>query len=262
MIDVSCFLGAYPFRGGVGATAESLLGRMDQIGVTEAWVSHLSAMFWRDPTEGNPALLEAAESPRLRPVLAVHPGLAGWERILDEALRAEAPCVRADPMFYGIDPVGADMMALAGACEERGLPLLTAVKLEDLRQRHPNDSAADLPPWAVRTLIRRHPKLKLIVTHADRDFIEQVHFGSTPEEAERILWDICWIWGPPEEHLALLLDTVGVARFCFGTGAPMRLPENSVAKLDLLDIEPASRRSIEHGNARAFSGRSGRNNLL
>jgi predicted TIM-barrel fold metal-dependent hydrolase len=256
MIDVNCFVGAYPFRGGVEATPESLLARMDQIGVTEAWVSHLAAIFWRDPTEGNAALLEAAESPRLRPVLAVHPGLTGWEQVLDEVKSVNAPCVRADPMFYGIDPAGADMVALADACAARGLPLMMAVKLEDLRQRHPNDAAADLAPWAVRTLIRRHPKLRLIITHADRDFIEQVHFGSTPEEAGRILWDVCWIWGPPEEHLALLLETVGVERFCFGTATPMRLPENSVAKLDLLDIDPASRLAIEEGNARAVAGRT------
>ena len=62
-----------------------------------------------------------------------------------------------------------------------------------------------------------------------------MHFGSTPAEAERILWDICWIWGPPEDHLALLLKTVGPERFTFGTGMPLRIPENSVAKLDLLE---------------------------
>ena len=93
----------------------------------------------------------------------------------------------------------------------------------------------------------------LIVTHADREFVEQVHFGSTPEEARRILWDICWIWGPPEDHLATLLETVGIERFAFGTGAPLRLPENSVCKLDLLDLERADREAIESGNLRAFS---------
>lgn len=253
MIDVNCFLGAYPFRAGVEATAETLLARMDRIGVEEAWVSHLSAVFWRDPTEGNAALAEAAALSRLRPVFAVHAGFAGWEAVLDAAMRARSPCVRADPMFYGVAPGGAEMAALADGCAERGLPLLMAVKLEDLRQRHPNDSAGDLPPWVVRTLIRRRPALKLLITHADRDFIEQVHFGSTPDEASRILWDISWVWGPPEDHLALLLETVGIDQFCFGTATPMRLAENAVAKLDLLELSRADRRAIEHGNAERFS---------
>jgi predicted TIM-barrel fold metal-dependent hydrolase len=127
-----------------------------------------------------------------------------------------------------------------------------SVRLEDARQRHPNDRAAELPPWAVRTLVRSDPGLRLIVTHADRPFVEEVHFGSTPEEASRILWDICWIWGPPEDHLETLLRTVGIERFVFGTGQPLRLPENSVAKLDLLDLNPDQRRAIESDNVLAL----------
>ena len=73
------------------------------------------------------------------------------------------------------------------------------------------------------------------------------------EEAERILWDISWIWGPPEEHLALLLRTVGINRFTFGTGMPMRLPETSVCKLDLLDLSAEQREAVESGNLKAFS---------
>ena len=129
---------------------------------------------------------------------------------------------------------------------------MMAVRLEDVRQRQPEDVATDLPPWAVRQLIRSHPAARLIITHADRDFIEQVHFGSTPEEAARILWDISWIWGPPEDQLELLLATVGIARFTFGTGMPLRLPETSVAKLDLLNLDQGSRAKITAGNLASF----------
>jgi hypothetical protein len=140
------------------------------------------------------------------------------------------------------------MRALADACGSARLPLLLTVKLEDGRQRHPNDGAPELAPWAVRGLIRMNPDLRLIVTAADREFIEQVHYGSTAEEAERILWDISWIWGPPEDHLTHLVATIGAGRFCFGTGLPLRLPENSVAKLDLAGFDPTVRAAIESGN--------------
>jgi predicted TIM-barrel fold metal-dependent hydrolase len=172
--------------------------------------------------------------------------------VLAEAVQRQVPCVRADPAFYGLDPAGGDMRALAAACGEAGLPLMMAVRLEDGRQRHPHDQAAELTPAAVRAIVRADPRVRLIVTHADRDFIEQVHFGSTPQEAGRILWDICWIWGPPEDHLELLLRTVGRERFTFGTGMPLRLPENAIAKLDLLELEPKERALIESDNLRAF----------
>ncbi len=252
-IDVNAFLGRYPFRHAPGGSPQALLEAIDRIGVEEAWLSNLSAIFWKDPTEGNDLLYSAVDhQPRLRPVPALHPELPNWKGVVAEAVRRKAPAVRADPTFYGIDPAGAGMLAGAAGCAEAGLPLMLAVRLEDGRQRHPNDRAAELSSHAVRALVRSHPRVRLIVTHADREFIEQVHFGSTPAEAARILWDICWVWGPPEDHLELLLQTVGVERFTFGTGMPLRIPENSVAKLDLLDQSPEDRMRIDSGNLKQF----------
>jgi uncharacterized protein len=249
--DVNAFLGSYPYRRVPGTSPEGLLAAMDRSGIDEAWVSHLPGIFWRDPTAGNAWLLQTAQAhPRLRPVPAVHPELAGWEDVVRAAAKAGAPAVRCDPTFYGIAPAGPSMRALVAACGRAGLPLVLAVRLEDGRQRHPHDHAAELPAAAVRTLVRADAAARLIVTHADRPFIEEVHFGSTPDEAARIWWDICWIWGPPEDHLETLLRTVGPSRFVFGTGQPLRIPENALAKLDLLDLAPAERTAIEGGNAR------------
>jgi hypothetical protein len=46
---------------------------------------------------------------------------------------------------------------------------------------------------------------------------------------------------------------VGVERFLFGTGQPLRIPESSVAKLDLLEITAEQRAAIESGNAKTVS---------
>ena len=172
-IDVNAFVGAYPFRRVPGTSPEALLAAMDRSGLDEAWVTHLPGVFWRDPTEGNAWLLGlAGRYPRLRPVPAVHPGLADWSVTLRRAADVGAPAVRADPTFYGIDPARAAMRALAVACGEAGMPLSLAVRLEDGRQRHPNDHAPELPAAAVRALIRSDPRVRLLVTHADRPFVE------------------------------------------------------------------------------------------
>jgi predicted TIM-barrel fold metal-dependent hydrolase len=253
-IDVNCFLGAYPFRRVPGTSPDALLAAMDRVGIEQAWVSHLPSIFWRDPAAGNSWLYETTQAhDRLRPVPAVHPGLAGWQQLVIEGREANAPAVRCDPTYYGIDPVGQEIQALARLCAAEGVPLMLAVRLEDARQRHPNDRAQELPPWAVRALVRSSPAVRLIVTHADRAFVEEVHFGSTPEESARIWWDICWLWGPPEDHLQTLLRTVGVERFVFGTGQPLRIPETSVAKLDLLDLIGEQRAAIESENAKQIA---------
>jgi len=253
IIDVNAFLGHYPFRRIDGGSPAVLLDAMRRTGVDQAWVSNAAAIFWRNPTDGNRILYQAAASHQaLRPVPAIHPGLAGWESLLDEAVDQGAPCVRADPTFYGLNPVGPEMVDLLGAAGGRGLPISMAVRLEDGRQRHPNDASGELDAASIRTLIRSHPTVRLIITHADRDLIEQVHFGSTPEESGRILWDICWLWGPPEDQLTHLVRKVGAGRFCFGTGMPLRIPESSVAKLELTAVNLTERRAIESSNARSF----------
>jgi len=61
---------------------------------------------------------------------------------------------------------------------------------------------------------------------------------------------VSWIWGPPEDHLETLLGTIGIDRFVFGTGQPLRIPEASVAKVDLLDLAPAQRAAIDSANTR------------
>jgi hypothetical protein len=90
------------------------------------------------------------------------------------------------------------------------------------------------------------------VTHADRGFIEEVHFGLTEREAARVLWDISWIWGPPLHDLRALVATMGAKRFVYGSGLPLRIAESTPAKLDLSELAGGDRRAIERGSLRGW----------
>lgn len=253
-VDVSTFVGTYPFRLVPGATADALLRQMDRLRIAEAWVGHLAAPWHRDPRPANLELLRlvAPHAPRLLPVPAVHPALPGWEEDLAGARDAGAPAVRGYPCQQGIDPAGAEMRALVVAAAERRIPIILTDRFEDERQAHPLDVAPALPAAALRQLARLTPDARLLVTHVGRATVEEVHFGLAPDEAGTLLWEFSWIWGPPEDDLARLLDTVGDLRFTFGTGMPLRLGDGAVAKLDLLDA-PADRVArLTSGNLRAW----------
>ena len=56
------------------------------------------------------------------------------------------------------------------------------------------------------------------------------------------------VWGPPEDHLSLLLETIGAERFVLGTGMPLRIPDTPFARLDLLPAGSARREQILSGN--------------
>ncbi len=250
IIDVSAFIGHYPYRALPDGSATYLLSEMDRVGIDEALVGHLPAFLYRDPTQGTAQLLAGMESRdrRLHPIPTLHPGLPEWQSDVDEVRELGAKAVRVYPMHQTLPPAGNEMQALVSTAGDAGLVVILTVRFEDLRQRHPLDSVGDLPASAVRSLARVGSQVRLIVTHAGRDFIEEVHFGLTEEEARRVLWDISWVWGPPAHDLNHLVGTVGAERFVFGSGMPLRIPDATVAKLDLSELSERERRLIESEN--------------
>jgi hypothetical protein len=234
--DINALIGTYPFRHIPHPDPATLVRVMDREGISDAWVGHLPSAFYRDPTPGN-AELYAAIAPhadRLSPVPAVRPDWPHWQSALRAAGNAGAPAIRAYPPQWGLGDNDPGLRELAIAAGEQGMALLLTVRFEDLRQRHSMDVAGDLSAATVRALARAGDVVRLVVTAAGRDMIEEVHWGLTPEEQSRVFWDISWIWGPPEDHLAKLLRAIGPARFAFGTQWPLRLAQNPRANLDLL----------------------------
>lgn len=244
MIDVNALIGPYPFRYVPHPDPDVLARVLEREGLDGAWVGHLPSAFYRDPSAGNAQLLTALapHASRLRPVPTVRPDWPEWERVLTVARDAGAPAVRAYPPQWQLGPSDPRMAELAIACGEARLAVVLTVRFEDLRQRHSLDTAGDLQPAAVRSLARAGDRVRLIVTAAGREFIEEVHWGLTPQEQRRVFWDFSWVWGPPEDHLATLLRTIGGERFVYGTQWPLRLTQNPRANLDLLPEELASTR--------------------
>jgi hypothetical protein len=235
MIDVAAYIGPYPFRQLPHPDPDVLMRVLEREGLSGAWVGYLPSAWQRDPAPGNATLFAAlAPFPTLRAAPVIRPDWPEWKRALRDVIDRGAGAVRAYPMHWGMGPDDASMRALAVACAELGIPLLLTVRFEDLRQRSSLDVAGDLTAAHVRTLARAHASVRIVVVGAGREVLEEAHWGLTPEEQGRVFWDFAWIWGPPEDHFAHLVGTVGAARFVYGTHWPLRLTQNPRANLDLL----------------------------
>jgi predicted TIM-barrel fold metal-dependent hydrolase len=254
IVDVSTFVGPYPFRELPDTSAEGLVREMDRVAIDRACVGYLPSFLLRDPTPGNARLCAAlhGHEDRLLPVFTVHPDLPAWQRDVERCRDAGGVAIRLFPMHQSVDPAGSAMRDVVVAAGALKLPTILTVRFEDVRQRHPFDVARDFPPSAVRSLARVDPDVRLIVTHASREFVEEVFFGLTKEEAARVLFDVTWLWGPPSNDLRILVSTVGAERFVFGSAMPLRIPEATPAKLDLAQLDQQARAKIHAENLRAW----------
>ena len=259
MIDVAAWVGSYAFRE-VPHPEPTVLARvLEREGLDGAWVGWLPSAFHRDPAAGNATLFKSLDAhPTLHPTPAIRPDWPGWEQELADGVDRGAPAVRAYPPQWGLGPGDGAMNELAAACADTGLPLILTTRFEDARQRHWMDAAGDLSGAAIRAIIRADSRVRVIVTAAGRALIEEVHWGLTGQERQRLWWDFAWIWGPPEDELAHLFRTIGADRFVLGTHWPLRLVQNPFANLDLLPddlarapLADAAAIAAEAKNARA-----------
>jgi hypothetical protein len=240
MIDINACIGPYPFRHLPHPDADVLVRVLEREGLDGAWVGHLPSAFYRDPTAGNDELFTAiAPFPTLRAAPCIRPDWPAWETALAALVDRGARAIRAYPPQWGYGADEPALRALGAACGEAQLPLILTARFEDLRQRHSMDQAGDLSAATVRAIARGNRSTRIVVCSAGRSLIEEVHWGLTPEERELVFWDISWIWGPPEDELALLLRTMGSARFVYGTAWPLRLAQTPRANLALLPDEYA-----------------------
>lgn len=248
-LDVNTFIGGYPFRYVPHPEPEILVRVLAREGIARAWVGHLPSAFHRDPSAGNAALLSALapHADILRPAPIVRPDWPGWRDTLGMLVTAGAPAIRVYPQLWGMAPGDVRLAALGEACAHAGVAVLLTVRFEDLRQRHPLDVAGDLSAAHVRELARSGSGARLVVTAAGREFIEEVHWGLTPVERERVFFDFSWVWGPPTDELATLFRTIGSERFVYGTMWPLRLTQGARANLALLpaDVDGGRLASME-----------------
>jgi hypothetical protein len=239
LTDVNTFIGSYPFRDVPHPDPDVLARVLEREHVDNAWVGHLPSAFYRDPAPGNEALFSALgqHAAKLLPVPTIRPDWPGWEGALAAVVDRGVPAVRAYPAQWGLGAGDAAMGELASACGAAGVVLLLTVRFEDMRQRHWMDSAGDLSGAAIRAVARVSGDARTLVTAAGRGLVEEVHWGLTPSERERVWWDISWLWGPPEDDLAHLIRTCGAERFVYGSAWPLRLAQTPRSNLDLLPEE-------------------------
>lgn len=257
--DVNCWIGGYPFRQLPHPDPDVLVKVLAREGILSGWVGYLPGAFHRDPAPANRELFKALApyAGVLFPVPIVRPDWPGWQQVLTAAVESGCLAVRAYPAQWGFAPGSAALSELAYACGEAGVVLQLTVRFEDLRQRHGMDSAGDLSAAAIRAIARLGgSRCHLMVLGAGRELIEEIHWGLTEAEQSRVWYDFGWVWGPPDDHFAVMVRSMGGQRFVVGTGWPLRLTQQSRALVQLLPDELCTSLKLAEGAEIARLARS------
>jgi uncharacterized protein len=254
LCDVNAHIGNWPFRPLPYTDAETLLSRMDAMGIERAAVAHSHGILYRNPQRANEELFEAVgrHGDRLVPVATLNPfyidAIRDLRRCRDE-LGMKA--LRLVPPYHGYALAAPEALAFAEAARGLGMTVLVPFRVEDLRQRHRLDADRNTPLDDLLAFARALPGLNMVGTQyslsADAKTVEAL------QAAPGLHFDITRMRNSVPPHLADLVRQVGGDRFLFGTGMPFLVPEVSLVRLSLLEDDTA-RAAVAAGNFRRLFG--------
>ena len=247
IVDVSAFVGRWPFRRLRHAGVQGIRALMDRTGTQIALTTPLHAVFYRDCLE---AVVEMCEEVRpcagLHPVAVVNPAFPGWERDLGVMVE-DFGCValRLFPSYHQYRLHHDSALALLEEGHRRGLPLLLNVRLEHEPWQHPLMPVPPVPLDEVSLLLRSQREGSIILC------------GLNPVEVRALARDIIerpqtyvdFSWRPAGFYLASLIELLGVQHLIYGSAMPLQYPESALLQVHQARIGDEAKQRVLSGNA-------------
>jgi hypothetical protein len=193
----------------------------------------------------------ASQSPRLTPLVAADPNVAGGStgaRALDRAADRGARGIKIHPVVQGFSPDDPRMTDIYNLCETRGLTVLS-------HSGQTKDGVQLADPFAFAAVMARHPRLHLLLAHLGGAAWHQV--AEFAAAYPTVSFDLCEIiaWtgssgAPTADQLGLLIRDIGADRVLFGTDFPWYELDRTIDQLmELPHLSDEERRSILGENA-------------
>ena len=249
IVDVSSFLGQWPFRPSWLSQPEALVAAARQHDITTCLVAPAAALLVDDPSATNDALYRvAARWDELLPVAMWNPSMPDHARVLDAAADAAAVAVKLAPSYhqYALDPQA--LAPALDALEAAGMVACIQLRVEDARQMR--YQVPDVPMADALALAAARPAIRWVLCGART---AEVHAAAEQAGQAGNVWiELSGTDGLAcIEHIAAAVRT---DRLLFGTHMPFYYPEANVFKLVEADLADDARDALLGGNARELFG--------
>ncbi|MFC7526373.1 amidohydrolase family protein [Parapedobacter sp. GCM10030251] len=258
-IDINARVGHWPFQKLRYASCAALLERMNRFRVSQAVVSSLNGIFYKNTQSANEELIgELRSNPRFGgrfiPFAVINPLYAAWEKDLDTCHRKlgmQGVCVY--PQYHDYDIHHPSLIKLAEAARDRGLPLALTVRMVDTRQRFWMDIQKE---WTLNELM----PIAGYVPDGKYMFLNIASGYRLNEENARIAHQTNLLLdtsGRGMSDMPDIIRTYGRTKIAFGSHSPILdylTGQLRIAYLSAEEADDETKRLLQYRNAQTFLG--------
>ncbi|MFH1085591.1 MAG: amidohydrolase family protein [Chloroflexota bacterium] len=262
IIDMSAYIGRWPFAPLGYESADDLLRLMDRAGVDKAAITSLNSIFYYDAEIGNREVGAACRQHpnRLIPMAAINPNLPRWREHLTACVEQYgARGIRLHPDFHKYSLLAEhrmpDIGALMAEAAQRGLPVFVQTSILDMRHYPGYCMVEEAPIAQVAQAIERYRDNTFIVGGA-RWFRARAnelikHARAANLTNHYIATDgLGGYW----DGLGSFVQQIGGERLLFTSRAPILYGEAARLVVETSEISAEDQANILGGNAARLLG--------
>lgn len=249
IIDTNVSLFQWPFRQLPLEDTQTLVNKLQGLGMEQAWAGSYEGILHRDITSVNQRLVvECRPFPQLVPIGSINPTLPDWEQDLQQCSeKHQMPGIRLHPNYHGYTLNDPRLLTLLQQATAAGLFVQLAVSLEDIRTQHQSLQVADVELSPLSELAEKVPGLRLQLLNAKPrpDLINKL------SQVPGIFFDTARV--ESTDGVPALMERLPAGRVLFGTHAPFLIPEAALVRVHESSIlDTAALNSVLADNATQF----------
>lgn len=253
--DVNTYIGHWPFRQLRNNTAEGLINKMDEAGISVACVSSINSIFYKDTQEGNVELVKEILpfKNRFLPFAIINPLYPAWEKDFITCIeKMNMRGLELYPYYHQYDltcPEAVELVRMAG---ERKIPVHLPCAVVNMRQRHWMDTDKNLDIGQVERLLALCPDTDVMITNGSSDYNAAKLKKVTQERKGKVFYDFARVEVFPikgaKTPFEALVQSAGLDSIVFGSCLPFQYVEPQYIRLNQMGLDEKDLEKVMSGN--------------